>query len=307
MARQLTSLVLLFVPIVILNTLRFIVTPLGEMMKVSIELDIILHILCLSLGIILFRKTRIVRDHEWQRAQAVKSVSGHFRAEEKGVWESNVSIDPTLSPEAEENLRGNVGVATVGLVPSVQEIDTEVEVEMLVDTEHVRRAQARVSGDEQFESDSVKATIGAVRKSSPMDRFLDWISELFGRDTKSERDAKKSELLISRSQVDPVVAQRPIAPIEPIETDRKRPQPMEMISITDQGDESIVIDEESSVIVETTTPKEQSIEEMAYGVSKDVPMLKSPDTTFSADPKCKVCGTNNPVGERYCSNCGSDL
>ena len=81
----------------------------------------------------------------------------------------------SIVPEAQANLSGHVGVAVGGMkTTSETEIETEVEVEMLVDAEHVRKAQARVSGDEQFEDGSVNSTVGAVRKPSPMDTFLDW-------------------------------------------------------------------------------------------------------------------------------------
>ncbi|MAS57496.1 MAG: hypothetical protein CMA37_02675, partial [Euryarchaeota archaeon] len=65
MARQLTSLILLFTPALVLNALRFIVTPLGDMMAVSTNLDIGLHVGAFGIGYLLFRRTRVVRDHEW--------------------------------------------------------------------------------------------------------------------------------------------------------------------------------------------------------------------------------------------------
>ena len=175
MARQLTSLILLFTPALVLNALRFIVTPLGDMMAVSTNLDIGLHVGAFGIGYLLFRRTRIVRDHEWQRSRAIKSVGTHFKAEDSGVWEKDFVMDTQLSAEAQANLKGQVGAAVGGMKTSTEaEIATEVEVEMLIDSEHVRRAQARVSGDEQFEGGGVNSTVGAVRKPSPMDTFLDW-------------------------------------------------------------------------------------------------------------------------------------
>ena len=50
MARQVTSIVMLFTPVLVLNALRFIVTPLGEMMAVSTNLDIALNIGALGLA-----------------------------------------------------------------------------------------------------------------------------------------------------------------------------------------------------------------------------------------------------------------
>ena len=87
-----------------------------------------------------------------KKHNAVKSVGNHFKAEESGVWEKDVKMDTNLSMEAEANLKGKVGAAVGSFsTNSESEVSTEVEVEMLVDAEHVRRAQARVSGDEQFE------------------------------------------------------------------------------------------------------------------------------------------------------------
>lgn len=307
MARQMTSVILLLTPILVLNALRFLVTPLGEMMSVSPMLDMSLHVVSLGIGIVLFRKTRIVRDHEWQRSRAVKSVGGHFKAEERGVWEKDIHMDTQLSDEAEANLKGQVGGVMGGVsTPEDNEIDSEVEVEMLIDSEHVRRAQARVSGDEQFEGGSANSTIGAVRKNSPMDNFLDWISSLLGRDGKAERDAKKSATLNARSSISPVIAQRPIAPIQPIESEEKKIVPMEMVSLTDAGAESITIDDETNQ-VSAPIMRELSIEQMAFGTAVPTGVTTASQSGFSPQPSCKVCGLSNPVGERFCSNCGSDI
>jgi len=306
MARQTTSLVLLFTPALVLNALRFIVTPLGNMMSVSTNLDIALHVGAFGIGFILYRRTRVVRDHEWQRSRAVKSVGSHFKAEQSGVWEKDVAMDTNLSPEAQANLQGKVGLA-VGSYSSKtgSEIDTEVEVEMLVDSEHVRRAQARVSGDEQFEDGRINSTVGSVRKASPMDNLLDWFASLRGRDRQAEREANRKAKLKARSNLSPVIAQRPVAPIQPIESEEKRIVPMEMISVTDSGAQSVTIDEDTN---EVSTPiiREISIEEMAYGTpARNVGT--QPHSGFAPQPTCRVCSTPNPVGERFCINCGSEL
>ena len=307
MARQLTSVVLLLTPVLVLNALRFIVTPLGDMMSVSSYLDIGLHIICLVIGFVLFKKTRVVRDLEWQRSKAVKSVGAHFKAEDSGVWEKDIVMDTQLSVEAEANLKGQVGGAVgVASVAENSEIDSEVEVQMLIDADHVRRAQARVSGDEQFDDTNVNSTIGAVRKNSPMDNLLDWIFSLRGRDRKAERDASKNAALQARSAEAPVIAQRPIAPIQPIESEARRPRPMEMVSITDSGEESVIIDEETNQISEPVI-REMSIEEMAFGTSVPTSTKPPSQSGFSPQPTCRVCGASNPVGERFCANCGSDI
>jgi len=305
MARQLTSIVLLITPVFVLNALRIIVTPLGDMMSVSDYLTIGLNGGSILVGIMLFRKTRVVRDHEWRRSKAIKSVEGHFKAEDRGVWNKELEMESGLSAEGQANLKGDVAsVVGIGSPLVSNDVDTEVEVEMLIDSEHVRKAQARVSGDEQFDGETPDSTIGAVRKNSPMDSFLDWISSLFGKDKKSQRSRVKNQQLIERSKQSPVIAQRPIAPTQPIKSEARRPRAMEIISVTDSGMESVTINEETN---EISVPiiREATIEEMAFGKVKE-PILGQ-QTGFAPQPTCRVCNNPNPVGERFCLNCGSDL
>ncbi len=304
MARQYTGVVLLFMPILILNTLRLFVSPFGKMLDISGTLDITLHVICLFVGIFLYRRTTIIRDHEWRRSKAVKSVSHHFKAEEGGVWDKNVQMDSSLSEEAMINLQGQVSSVTSGKYVSSQEIQGEVEVEMLIDSDRVRMAQDRLSGDEQFDESGVAATYGAVRQPSPMDRLLDWISRLRGKDSQIARDGKVKESLEVRSQEAPVIAQRPIAPVTPISTDRKNPRPMEIQSFTDAGMETINLEQEQ----QPSISREPTMEELAYGLpSSGNSKAVASDPSFQPQPICKICSTPNPIGERFCSNCGSNL
>ena len=301
MTRQFTSYVIFFVPVLILNVLRFVVTPLGEMMKISIELDLILHAIALVIGFFLARKARVIRDHEWQRSKAVKSVDSHFKAEDKGVWEKEVHMDPNLSTEAEANMKGQVASVTTRNINESVEIDTEVEVEMLIDSEHVLRAQNRISGNEQFDGGTVDVTIGAVRKKSPMDSFLDWINGLFGRDTAAERESKKAASLQMRSEQSPVIAQRPIAPVQPIKAEHPE-HPLVITSITDDGEHTDVVSIEDALEMPKDT---QSLEEMAYGLPQE-------ETSETALPiitgkNCSSCGSSNEPDSRFCDNCGSNL
>jgi hypothetical protein len=274
------------------------------MMAVSPTLDVVLHIFALAVGIFMFRKTRIVRDHEWVRSKAVKSVGEHFKAEDKGVWEKDVHMETDLSIDAEANMKGQVSKFTGSGDNQDVEISEEVEVEMLIDSEHVLRAQRRVSGDEQFDGGAVLSTLGATRKSSPMDALIDWISGLWGHNRAEEREVRRVASLEQRSRETPVTAQRPIAPIQPIETDRKDTE-MILTTMTDEGN----VDTSAEVDApEPETKQTLSIEEMAYGVQSPSAYSPEPSTSsFSPRPTCRTCSAPNEVGERFCSNCGSDI
>ena len=234
-----------------------------EMMSISSNLDIGLHVGAFAIGFLLFKRTRVVRDHEWQRSRAVKSVGNHFKAEER-VWEKDVKMDTNLSMEAEANLKGKVGAAVGSFsTNSESEVSTEVEVEMLVDAEHVRRAQARVSGDEQFEGGETNSTVGSVRKPSPMDALLDWIASFRGRDRKSERDATVKGNYKRGSNASPVIGIKDQSPLYSRLKQMRKTVPMEMISVTDLGAESVTIDDETNQVSEPIQ-REISLEEMAF-------------------------------------------
>jgi len=297
MTRQLTSWVLLFVPALILNTLRMVITPLGEMMEISSNLDIGLHIVAFAIGLVLFRKTRTIRDHEWSRTKAVKAVDPHFKAEDQGVWEKDINLDSTLSPEAEDNLKGQV--AHLSKVKDIgKEVDTEVDIAMLTDSEHVLRAQRRVAGDDVFDEGKIDSTIGAVRKKSPMDSLLDWIGKLRGKDKEATRGRAKAAKLEARAIEAPVIAQRPIAPIR-IEEDKKVEKAIEA------GIETIV---DSDFKPAEEAPPTLSIEEMAYGapIVQKSNQVMAPQSS-EAKPACGSCGAQNPAEERYCHNCGMSI
>ena len=68
----------------------------------------------------------------------------------------------------------------------------------------------------------------------------------------------------------------------------------------------MVIDEDTNQI-HAPVVKEMSIEEMAFGTPAPTGVNTASQSGFSPQPACKVCGASNPVGERYCSNCGSDI
>ena len=77
------------------------------------------------------------------------------------------------------------------------EIDNEqkVDVQFLNESSHIVEAARRVTGESNYEDKEINSTIGATRKSSPMDKFLDGIASLFGRkDSDLIREEKESVL-----------------------------------------------------------------------------------------------------------------
>jgi hypothetical protein len=79
---------------------------------------------------------------------------------------------------------------------------------------------------------------------------------------------------------------------------------MVLTTMTDGGNLDIDV-EVAPAVEEKQTP---SLEEMAYGVQSAAAYSPEPSSTsFSPRPTCRTCSAPNEVGERFCSNCGSDL
>ena len=80
---------------------------------------------------------------------------------------------------------------------------------------------------------------------------------------------------------------------------------MEISSMTDEGIQTINI--EANAEMESAT-REPTMEELAYGISQNVPATNvASASNFQPQPTCRTCNSANPIGERFCSNCGSNL
>ena len=128
-------------------------------------------------------------------------------------------------------------------------------------------------------------------------------------DVETEREEKRMQRLYSNAQQSPVVAQRPVAPIQKVkETSEEKSKDLDtMTSMSDDG--GIISSTEQTVkqIPDVPTIASQSIESMAMlgTVQSQAPpmQMQSSGTTTG----CSGCGFTNPPGERYCQSCGTTL
>ena len=72
-------------PLLLMGVTHFTVTPLKKMFEVEPNLMYGWYGIGLVIGIVLFRKTRTVRDYEFHRSKAMKSMKKVYKAEEDGV------------------------------------------------------------------------------------------------------------------------------------------------------------------------------------------------------------------------------
>ena len=155
-------------------------------------------VLSLIPGWFLFKRSRVVKDHEWHRVKQLSNLKKVYSAEDKGVWNNDDRILlqgsggavelGELGKAALESMQGNIGGLTKdNLVPEVER-NPNAKVEMLMDAEYVTRTTSRIEGKEMMsENLATAATRAEPKEASIMDRIIDKLGSLIsGVSTKKE-------------------------------------------------------------------------------------------------------------------------
>lgn len=320
-ARPVTSLAMIVLPTIILAVVHITVTPLKEMFVIEPLLMYAWYIVGAIIGIIMWRKMRIIKDHEFRRAVVMKGMKEVFAAEEAGVWSQNASLDSEISAEGEARLKGQVS-AIDGEGPEMElDLDHKVNVDLLMESKHIQKASKRVTGKGSLDSEELESTIGAIRKTGSMDRLLDFLGGLFsGKDARQSRSEYRNAQLLAAARANPVVAQRPVAPIQQKKDTEK--EEIKMTTMSDDGGHETYVDTEGIVSSQSGNLSEtekvyawdkeltnnqsnaDSIESMA--MIGGYPTTTTPQTSVTG-VKCGSCGVAVTGAERFCEGCGSSL
>jgi len=301
--RRQTARGLAVLPLLLMGALHMSVPPLRGTFELEPRLMGVWYVVALVLGWVLFRRSRVVKDHEYNRTQAMRSVRHVYKAEAEGIWDRNVVLDGTLPDAGPATMNRSVGA----LAPEVGERelsnDDKVDVTVLTSAPHIVAASGRAVPGVGVETTDVDRTLGAEARQSPMDRLLDAVWGWFGRDTRSEREAQRQARMQARSSAAPVIAQRPVAPIRTsssVDNDL-----VQMTSMSDSGGVETVLDGRGAERAEddgtdyTAPAPAVTLEEMA-----GIKPLSRPTATGL---QCRGCGGSAPQGTDYCPHCGLDL
>ena len=302
-------------PVLLLGFIHVFVTPLRDIFDIEPLLMIPYYLFGVFVGVIIYRRSNVVRDYEYRRSKVMKKMKNAYAAEESGVWQTNVEVPREFSSQI--NL--SAGVSQISKEAPEMELSDEskVEVSMLNESKSVIEATRRVSGKSTFDDQEVMSTIGATRKVSPMDRLLDFVSGIFGKSSAQEsREEKRMTALKAASEAAPVRAEKPQAPIQ-YERNEVEVGP-ESNYKDDYNEESKEIVESGNVkpVVEAKTysafapPNNNSLGSQTL---ESMAMLPSNNPTSSANPtsiqgpRCRGCGYSIKSGDRFCDNCGLDV
>ena len=307
-AKKTTAIGLFLLPLFVMASLQVVVEPLGDIISLSWIYFCIWYGLGALIGFILYRRTQVTKDHEYRRFEIMKKMKNVYEAESKGVWEKDVVLSSDVALD-KDKLNSTIGTFDRESPELQVKEDEDSEIRLLTEQGFVQKASNRLSGKSNFDGEEIDSTVGSIRKKSWMDGVIDSIYGLFGKDVETEREEKRMQRLHSNAQQSPVVAQRPVAPIQKVkETSEDKSKDLDtMTSMSDGG--GIISSTEQTVkqIPDVPTTASQSIESMAMlgTVQSQAPpmQMQSSGTTTG----CSGCGFTNPPGERYCQSCGTTL
>ena len=317
--KSLSSQSVSILPILLLGFLHVIITPLREVFKIEPLLMVPYYLTGVLVGIFIYRRSNRVMDYEYRRSKVMKGMKKTYAAEESGVWQTNAEISDRLDESS--NLARNVSQISTETPEMELSDENKVEVDMLNESKTIIEATRRVSGKSTFDDQEITATIGATRKTSPMDKVLDFLAGLFrGKSSAESREEKRMAALTAAAEAAPVQAVKPQAPIQ-YERNEVVIEPDSEVSYSDNTES-----ETPDILEQTPTENSpnsagknysafappnignnstQSIESMAM-------LPNSNQQTFTApasvqQPRCRGCNYPIKSGDRFCDNCGLDV
>ena len=308
-SRGVTNRSLSLLPLLVMGASHFSLPPLQQMFELEPRLMYGWYLTALVIGVVVYRRSGVVNDFEYNRAKAMRKIKHVYEAEERGVWATDAHLDATMSPSTKHGLSRSVSEIS-GESPEMELGDeAKVEVQMLSEADHIVKANARVTGSATLDDETVVGTIGANRRISPMDRFLDTVFGLFGIDSKAEREAQRQARLRQAATAAPVTAQRPVAPLRL--NKGKDDSEVNMTSMSDSGGVETVISTSGQIrdgvqepgsgkVVPTVS---ESLESMAM-MGQGPPAVSVASATGVT---CRGCSMPVEPSGRFCPHCGLDL
>jgi len=307
--RGLTNRSLSALPLLVMGVSHLSLPPLQTMFELEPRLMYGWYAFALLLCVVVYRRSGVVKDHEYNRAKAMRKIRYVYEAEERGVWETDAQLDAKMDKTTQQGLSRSVAEIS-GEAPEMElNEDDKVEVQMLNEANHIVRANARVTGSATLDDEVITGTIGAQQKIGPMDRFLDAVFGLFGIDSRADREAQRQARLKQAATVAPVTAQRPVAPLR-INKDRDDSE-INMTSMSDSGGVETVMSTSGQVRDQTNVASgPKVVPEVSESLESMAMMGMAPSAApaiATTGPVCRGCGAPVSPSERFCPHCGLDL
>ena len=96
-------------PLLVMGASHLSLPPLQTMFELEPRLMYAWYLVAVLIGVVVYRRSGVVKDHEYNRAKAMRKIKHVYEAEERGVWATDAQLDGTMDPLNKHGLTRSVG------------------------------------------------------------------------------------------------------------------------------------------------------------------------------------------------------
>jgi len=270
------SAALLVAPTVGVIAIRMGIPALEDVIKEDLVVLASIHLVALIIGFIMFRRYRLVEDHEFHRSSAIKAQRKMYQMEDKGLWDKGRESLERLESESRIQPKGRAALKKkILLSGKISQLNTEQEELELQEDDEKMSIDVKVEGMATIAESELIDNL----KSTETGGFIGNRAEVSAQKRLQKQLAKQKKNAAKQAKRDEKAAKKA----------EKAAKKAEKIAAkkNKKSSSSKQFDWDSKTDDVWATPSSSS-------------QTKSVDS-------CNDCGALNNAGTAYCTSCGSFL
>lgn len=270
------STALLVAPTVGVIAIRMGIPALEDVIKEDLVVLASIHLVALIIGFIMFRRYRLVEDHEFHRSSAIKAQRKMYQMEDKGLWDKGRESLERLESESRIQPKGRAALKKkILLSGKISQLNTEQEELELQEDDEKMSIDVKVEGMAMIAESELIDNL----KSTENGGFIGNRAEVSAQKRLQKQLAKQKKNAAKQAKRDEKAAKKA----------EKAAKKAEKIAAkkNKKSSSSKQFDWDSKTDDVGATPSSTS-------------QTKSVDS-------CNDCGALNNAGTAYCTSCGSFL
>jgi len=270
------STALLVAPTVGVIAIRMGIPALEDVIKEDLVVLASIHLVALIIGFIMFRRYRLVEDHEFHRSSAIKAQRKMYQMEDKGLWDKGRESLERLESESRIQPKGRAALKKkILLSGKISQLNTEQEELELQEDDEKMSIDVKVEGMAMIAESELIDNL----KSTENGGFIGNRAEVSAQKRLQKQLAKQKKNAAKQAKRDEKAAKKA----------EKAAKKAEKIAAkkNKKSSSSKQFDWDSKTDDVWATPSSSS-------------QTKSVDS-------CNDCGALNNAGTAYCTSCGSFL
>ena len=270
------SAALLVAPTVGVIAIRMGIPALEDVIKEDLVVLASIHLVALIIGFIMFRRYRLVEDHEFHRSSAIKAQRKMYQMEDKGLWDRGRESLERLESESRIQPKGRAALKKkILLSGKISELNTEQEELELQEDDEKMSIDVKVEGMAKIAESELIDNL----KSTEAGGFIGNRAEVSAQKRLQKQLAKQKKNAVKQAKKDEKAAKK-------AEKAAKK----------------------AEKIVAKKNKKSSSSKQFDWD-SKTDDVWAAPSSTSQTKSvaSCSDCGALNNAGTAYCTSCGSFL